>query len=136
MNEKKKGKYSGSCLCGAVAFSFTGTLDDVWFCHCTQCRKNYGMYGAFIGVPRKMLKINKAKRTTYRSSGNTKRTFCHKCGSPITWDREGHDSIYILAGLIDGNTKIVSAKHIFIKNKGTYYEVCDRWPQYKTVPKK
>ncbi|MEN9558741.1 MAG: hypothetical protein RL141_1110 [Candidatus Parcubacteria bacterium] len=135
MNGRQKDRHSGSCLCGAVVFSFTGKLDDVWFCHCTQCRKNYGMYGAFVGVPRKSFKINKAKVTSYRSSADTKRTFCYKCGSPITWDRKGHEGIYVLVGLIEGKVKVMSAKHIFTKDKGAYYEICDQWPKYKTVPK-
>ena len=49
----------GSCLCGAVKFSFEGVLDDAYFCHCIQCRKNYGMHGAFVGVARDKLTVSK-----------------------------------------------------------------------------
>ena len=133
---RKAVKHSGSCLCGAVKYFFTGSLDDVWFCHCSQCRKNYGMYGAFVGVPRESFSINKTKKSrSYKSSANTTRTFCGVCGSPITWDRKGYSRIYVLAGVLDGKAKITDGKHIFTKDKGGYYKICDSFPQYKTTPK-
>lgn len=129
-------KHSGSCLCGSVKFSFEGPLDDIWFCHCSQCRKNYGMYGAFVGVLHDSLKINKSKYlNSYRASKDVKRTFCSKCGSPILWDKKGLKYVYILLGLLDEKVNIKKANHIHTKNKGGYYKICDKWPQYKTVPK-
>jgi hypothetical protein len=129
-------KLKGSCLCGGVSFSITSTLDDVWFCHCTQCRKNYGTYGTFIGIPRKSFSVKtKKKLTSYESSTDTKRSFCAICGSPISWDRKGHERIYIHAGLIDGKVSVKSGKHIFMKDKGAYYKIGDSFPQFKTTPK-
>ncbi len=134
--KKKLAKHSGSCQCGAIRFSFGGVLDDIWFCHCTQCRKNYGMYGAFVGTLRENFTINKTRKLrSYKSSADIRRTFCGTCGSPITWDRKGYTRIYVLAGLLDGKVKITHGKHIFTKNKGGYYQICDSLPQYKTVPK-
>lgn len=128
--------HRGSCNCRAIKFSFTGPLDDVLFCHCTRCRKNYGMYGAFVGAMRDVFKINKTKHLkSYRSSANVTRTFCGLCGSPITWGRDGSDRVYVLLGLLDEKARIKSARHIFTKDKGAYYEICDKWPQSKKVPK-
>ena len=128
--------HRGSCGCGAIKFSFTGSLDDVWFCHCSQCRKNYGMYGAFVGALRDSFKINRTKKLlSYKSSSNTTRTFCGNCGASITWDRKGYARVYVLLGLLDEKARIKSAQHIFTKDKGAYYDICDHWPQFKTAPK-
>ena len=119
-------RHTGSCLCGATRFSFTGRLDDLYFCHCSQCRKNYGLYGAFAGVVRGALVMNKSDQLkSYRSSKNTVRTFCGACGSPIAWDRTDHERIYVLMGALDGTVETTGAKHIYVKDKGAYYTICE-----------
>jgi hypothetical protein len=117
-------KTRGACLCGAIRFSFTGTLDDAYFCHCNQCRKNYGMHGAFLGVARDKLVINKSKfLTSYKSSQSTVRQFCGKCGSPIVWDRKGYENIYVCLGLLDGKISMPKVTNIHTKDKGRYYDI-------------
>ncbi|MGN6517716.1 MAG: GFA family protein [Rhizomicrobium sp.] len=122
---KRRGKrHRGSCLCGAVHFSFIGTLDDAYFCHCSQCRKNYGMHGAFVGVARDALVVDKARTLkTYRSSRSTVRTFCGKCGSPISWDRKGYGNIYVCLGLLEGKIAPPKIINIYTKDKGAYYRL-------------
>ena len=62
-------KHLGSCLCGATRYSFVGDLDDGYFCHCSQCRKNYGLYGALVGVVRSTFVMTKsAKLRSFKSS--------------------------------------------------------------------
>jgi hypothetical protein len=118
-------KHRGACLCGVVKFSFSGDLDDAYFCHCTQCRKNYGMHGAFVGVARDALVISDPKKvlTSYKSSRSTVRQFCGRCGSPISWDRKGYENIYLCLGLIDGEAKPAKIKNIHTKDKGAYYKL-------------
>ena len=41
---------SGSCLCGAVRFRTKGSLRGVVYCHCSQCRKQTGLYYAATDV--------------------------------------------------------------------------------------
>jgi hypothetical protein len=117
-------KNRGTCLCGAVGFSFVGSLDEAYFCHCTQCRKNYGMHGAFVGVDRDALVVTGSKfLTSYRSSRSTVRAFCRRCGSPISWDRKGYERIYLPLGLLDGKITVPKVRNIHTKNKGAYYEI-------------
>jgi hypothetical protein len=119
-------RYTGSCLCGATRFSFTGKLDDLYFCHCSQCRKNYGLYGAFAGVVRGKLVMDKAEKLrSYKSSKTTTRTFCGICGSPIAWDRTDHENIYLLMGALDGDIQTTGAKNIYVDDKGGYYTICE-----------
>lgn len=123
MREKR---YSGSCLCGATRFSFVGKLDDLYFCHCSQCRKNFGLYGAFAGVNRDAFAVDSAKKLrSYKSSKSTTRTFCGACGSPISWDRKGFENIYVLMGALDGKIRTSGAKHIHVRDKGGYYKICN-----------
>jgi hypothetical protein len=34
--------YTGSCLCGGVAYEIDGELEPIQVCHCSQCRKAQG----------------------------------------------------------------------------------------------
>ena len=80
------------------------------------------MHGAFVGVERDVLVLNKSKTLkTYRSSPGTIRTFCGKCGSPITWDRRGYENIYVCLGLLDGKITVPKVTNIHTKDNGGYY---------------
>ena len=119
-------RHTGSCLCGAARFSFVGELDELYFCHCSQCRKNYGLYGAFAGVDRDAFVMDKAETLkSFRSSRNTSRRFCGICGTPVSWERDGDERLYVLMGALDGDARATGAKHIYIEDKGRYYEICD-----------
>src|SRR3989344_6790105 len=121
MAEKTK-NLKGSCLCGKVRFSLAGPYSGLWFCHCTQCRKNYGLYGAFIGVADENAKVKHPENIRwYRSSKEVKRGFCKMCGSPIMWKKKDSTHTFFLPGLIDGRTYMKRGKNIFVKEKGDYY---------------
>ena len=93
-------------------------------------------YGAFAGVPKEKLAIDNPKGLAhYRSAAGSIRSFCKKCGSPITWNTEDQPNIYILLGLLNGKVDIADAKHIWTSDKGDYYKICDDWPRYKIYPK-
>jgi hypothetical protein len=101
-----------------------GDLDDGYFCHCSQCRKNYGLYGAFVGVARSTFVMTKsAKLQSFKSSKSTTRTFCGACGAGIAWDRKGYDRIHVLTGTIDGPIKPRPGRHIHTKDRGRYYRI-------------
>ncbi len=128
----------GSCLCGGVRFEAKVSKDDMlYYCHCKQCRKNYGLYSAAIGVPREDFKIKKGEKLVkqFESSKSVMRSFCGTCGSPVLWDNKKLPLVYILAGLIDGKTNAKKRTHIYTASKGDYYDLCDKFPKYKTVPK-
>jgi hypothetical protein len=120
----KSKAFRGACLCGDVRVSFKGALDDAYFCHCVQCRKNYGMHGAFVGVERDKLVIeNPRKMRLFKSSKSTMRAFCKRCGSPIFWDRNGYERIYVCMGLLDGKIAPRRIANIHTENKGAYYKL-------------
>jgi hypothetical protein len=82
------------------------------------------MHGAFVGVARDALVIQPSKTlTTFKSSRSTIRTFCGRCGSPISWDRKGYERIYVCLGLLDGRITAPKVKNIHTRNKGAYYAI-------------
>ena len=122
---------NGSCLCGDVRYRVSGPLSDVVGCHCSQCRKQTGHYmpAARVRMEHFTLIEDRGLRW-YRASEFAGRGFCGRCGSMLFWRSDSADQIAIAAGSIDGPTGLVTAAHIFVADKGDYYQLDDDLPQY------
>jgi hypothetical protein len=126
MSELKR----GACLCGRVSFTVAGDLCAPDACHCVQCRKQSGHYFASANVPRAMLVITGQENVSwYQSSVNVRRGFCSTCGSFLFWDPLARDWIAIAMGAFDTPTATHLEKHIFVADKGDYYDITDGLPQ-------
>lgn len=122
--------HKGSCLCGAVRFSVSGELPAPNACHCTRCRKHHGHYEAGTDVDRDAVSIEGAdKLTWYQSSEKARRGFCSICGSSLFFDPVMGDWIGISMGAFDTPTHTKLARHIFVADKGDYYDIADGLPQ-------
>jgi len=122
--------FNGSCLCGAVTFVVTGPLGEANACHCTACRKHSGHYEASVDVPRDRVQISGTDALRwYQSSEKVRRGFCGTCGSTLFWDPVFRDWTAIALGAFDGPTGVWLARHIFVSEKGDYYDITDGLPQ-------
>jgi hypothetical protein len=122
--------HTGSCLCGAVRFEVRGDLPGPDACHCTQCRKHSGHYFASTDVARAALTIRGEEHVHwYQSSAKVRRGFCAQCGSSLFWDPIFKDRIGIAMGAFDTPTGTRLAIHIFVADKGDYYDIADGLPQ-------
>jgi hypothetical protein len=120
----------GSCLCGAVSFEVDGPLRPPDACHCTQCRKQSGHFWASTDVPRAALAIQGADNLTwFKSSEKVRRGFCSTCGAALFWDPIHKDVMGIAMGAFDDPTDTHLAIHIFVAEKGDYYDIVDGLPQ-------
>jgi hypothetical protein len=127
--------HEGSCLCGAVRFTVAGSLPPPDACHCTQCRKHSGHYFVSTDVPRSTLTIEGADKVTwFRSSEKVQRGFCSICGSTLFWDPIGKDWTAVAMGAFAPPTDTKIKIHIFVAEKGDYYDIADGLPQAKTFP--
>ncbi len=123
---------SGSCLCGAVRFDVSVPLKPPDACHCTICRKSSGHYFASTDAPRDAVTIHGAEHVTwYQSSDKVRRGFCATCGSPLFFDPLHRDWIGLAMGAFDGPTDTRLAIHIFVADKGDYYDITDDLPQHQ-----
>ena len=122
--------HKGACLCGAVSFEVAGELLPPDACHCSQCRKHSGHVFASTDVPRTAVTIHGADNLTwFRSSEKVRRGFCATCGSSLFWDPIHRDFIGIAMGAFEPPTGTHLAIHIFVADKGDYYDITDGLPQ-------
>lgn len=123
----------GRCLCGAIEFKFDADRDDVIVCHCGQRRAWSGHLWASLNAPFDTLKITKGEESLgwFRSSDYARRGFCRECGSALFWrgDRLDDYNHRIAAGALDADAPMKLAEHIFVADKGAYYDIADGLPQ-------
>ena len=126
----------GSCLCGAVRLEIDEPLEKApEACHCSQCRKQTGNFFVGVNVRRTALRVIGEDRVTYYpSSEKVRRGFCGTCGSVLFWKPtiEGYGWTSVALGCLDTDMKLEIAKHTFVGEKGTYYEITDDAPRLET----
>jgi hypothetical protein len=123
--------HRGSCLCRAVTFEVSGPLAPPDGCHCRQCRKQSGHFFASTDVEESRLTIHDSGGLKwFGSSPRVRRGFCSTCGSSLFWDPLDSDKIAIAMGAFDGPTETRMHMHIFVAEKGDYYETDDGLPQH------
>ena len=120
----------GGCLCGAVRYEVRGPLREVIACHCTQCRKTSGHFVCATQCAEDNMTIVENRGLAwFQSSATARRGFCRICGGNLFWKPEKGGAISIMAGTLDGETGLAISHHIFVADKGDYYEIVDGLPQ-------
>ncbi len=109
----------GSCLCGKVTFTVAAELKPPDACHCVQCRKHSGHYFASTDVPKAAVTV----------TGEENVTWFHSSAKVRRGDPPARDWIGIAMGAFDTPTATHLAMHIFVAEKGDYYEIKDGLPQ-------
>lgn len=127
-------KYIGGCLCGEVRFEITGEIQDIVYCHCSQCRKAQGSAYATNGnVDVKAFKFISGERelTGYKSSPGQTKYFCKHCGSPIiSKSKSSPDKVRVRLGTIETDISERPGAHIFASSKANWEEIEGSLPQY------
>ncbi|QLF70724.1 GFA family protein [Peteryoungia desertarenae] len=122
--------HEGRCLCEAVRLKVSGPLTELSFCHCSQCRRQTGLYYATTDVLMDKLSIEGEENVRwYRSSAKASRAFCGQCGSALFWHADGSPRIAVMAGVFDMPTGLSGGRHIYCEDKGDFYDL----PQARDV---
>ncbi len=122
--------HNGSCLCGAVAFTIDGDLSPPSACHCGQCRKQSGHIWSSTWTHQDNLSFTASDTLRWFSASDiARRGFCAQCGSFLFWQHNDEDTISISMGAFDEPTGLMLSQHIFVADKGDYYDITDDLPQ-------
>ena len=123
----------GTCLCGAVGVEIDEPLEHApEACHCSKCRKQTGNFFVGVNVRGSRLRIAGEEHVKwYQSSEKVQRGFCSVCGSTLFWKPTiaGYPWTSVALGCLDSSIDLVIAKHTFVADKGSYYEITDGAPQ-------
>jgi hypothetical protein len=132
MSDRSTPVKTGGCLCGSVRYEVRGTLRPVVMCHCTQCRRTTGHFMAATAARLADFRLlSEGELRWYQSSQQARRGFCARCGSTLFWEGEARDYLSIAAGTLDDSSGLIVAAHIFVGDKGAYYDIDDPVPQIR-----
>ena len=121
---------TGRCACGAVSFTAEGPFRDAIACHCRSCRYQSGHYLAATAAAMDKVAIECAEQLTwYEATTHARRGFCRTCGTLMFWEPASRTHLSIMMGAIDDPGDIRLTAHIFVAEKGGYYEIGDGLPQ-------
>jgi hypothetical protein len=132
-------KYTGGCLCGAVAYAITGEPEATLVCHCKDCQKYTGSaFATVIFFTNDLVQIT-GELQGYDSAtdaGNVMtRTFCPTCGTHITENSTGFPGVVVLtAGTLDDPSWIKPTAQCFAGRKQPWAYLTDEIQKFDGLP--
>jgi hypothetical protein len=124
--------FEGGCLCGAVRYRATGAPRYATSCHCPTCRRASGApFVAWATFPRGEVVFERGEPAGYESSPGVERTFCRRCGTPLTYRRlDRPDEIDVTIGSLDDPDAIAPTDHTWTRHQLRWLSLRDALPFY------
>jgi hypothetical protein len=96
-------EHTGRCLCGAVRYRATGAPKWIANCHCDSCRRATGApITTYAGFAVERFAVVAGAPERFPSSPGVTRTFCRRCGSPLTYEgTRWPGEVHVLIGTMD-----------------------------------
>jgi hypothetical protein len=95
--------YRGSCFCGAVELTVTGSPAGMGYCHCTSCRQwSAGPVNAFTLWKPDQVKFTKGESNlgTYNKTEISYRKWCKTCGGHVLTDHPTLGLVDVFAAVL------------------------------------
>jgi hypothetical protein len=136
MSDDDKTAASGGCLCGAVRFRAEGKPSWTSYCHCQSCRRATGSpVAAFAGYPEDRFSYTRGSPQVFESSPGVWRSFCGRCGSPLTYRAEKYPGeVHILIGSLDAPEDFAPRAHVFCAERISWFETTDEARRFASLP--
>lgn len=126
--------HGGSCLCGDIRFMAHGEPRAVFHCHCSSCRRQTGaVVASFAVFPMSGDRFRwvKAAPSEFHSSPGVTRSFCPRCGTPLSYQAEKYpDEIHLNIGVFDRPQDFVPNAHYYTAEKIAWFETADEAPRH------
>lgn len=122
----------GGCLCGAVRYRVTGQPVALTLCHCRSCRLASGAPSVAWAVFRSSdFAFLSGEPVSFNSSPSVVRTFCGRCGTPLTYQRAlWPDTVDVTTVTLDAANEFPPAKEIWTEQKLSWECLNEDLPHY------
>jgi hypothetical protein len=122
----------GGCLCGGVRYRASGQAYGITHCHCQTCRRASGApFVTWAGFDADKFAYTQGRPVAYASSSHVVRTFCGKCGTPLTYRRlDLPNSIDVTVGSMDAPQSLQPEDHTWTESRLPWIALCDDLPSY------
>lgn len=127
--------FKGHCLCGAVRFEAQG--DPLWVvhCHCESCRRaTSSPMTTYVGFAADKVKWSGEARRSFASSPGVQRTFCARCGAPMSFagDRWPGE-IHLFAASFEDASRLEPSAHVHVEEQLPWLRLGDGLARYATT---
>lgn len=125
----------GGCLCGAVRYRIDGAPLVSGVCHCRTCRKAASSpVLPFLTFHVDQFLFTRGKPADFRSSSAVTRSFCDRCGSPLTYRNDGEPGqIDVMTCSLDDPEAFPPTHHVWVGYKIAWLHIADGLPAYDTT---
>lgn len=125
---------TGGCLCGSVRYQSSGVSTHPTLCHCSTCRRASGAHLlGWVTFSKQEFRFTAIPPTEFHSSTKVTRTFCSRCGTPLTyWHENSPNEIDVTIGSLDAPDKVAPADHIWMSDALAWDKPTDGLPQYES----
>ena len=112
-------EHTGRCLCGAVRYRAAGAPKWIANCHCESCRRATGApMASYAGFAAERFAYTAGAPTRFASSPGVTRSFCGRCGSPLTYEgARWPGEVHVLIGTLDRPEDFVPTGNAFVEEK-------------------
>ncbi len=124
--------FEGGCLCGAVRYRATGAASLATLCHCTSCRRAAGAPAvAWVTFPTGSFAFSRGEPVRFRSSPPVVRSFCGRCGTPLTYLHERFpEGMDVTTASLDEPGRAPPVDHTWVSERLPWWRPEPRWPEF------
>ena len=124
----------GGCLCGAVRYRIRGEPLSSGTCQCHTCRKaSAAAIGPWITVNSEDFSFTAGQPVAYNSSPPATRTFCGRCGTPLTFGHTSYEGkkIDVTTVSLDDPETFPPMGHVWTSHKLSWMKLADGLPSFE-----
>ena len=126
----------GGCLCGAVRYRVAGAPIVSATCQCRTCRKaSAAAIVPWIHVDAAHFAITAGRPVEFASSPSVTRTFCGRCGTPLTyWKTSYGPKIDVTTCSLDDPDAFAPSVHLWTSHRLGWMALADGLPSFDEAP--
>jgi hypothetical protein len=120
----------GGCLCGAVRYRIEGEPLVSVTCQCRSCRRASGAAVVpWLHVSSERFSIIAGQPAEFHSSPTVTRTFCDRCGTPLTYRRSDYGAaIDVTTCSLDDPDACPPVAHVWTGHRLGWMKLADDLP--------
>jgi hypothetical protein len=123
---------TGGCQCGAIRYSARNAADPA-ICHCRMCQKAVGsVFWPFLKVYVADLDWTRGRPSLYRSSAAGERGFCALCGTPLTFQQVGRETMDLSIGSLDEPARLEPIRQHWVATRVPWFRGLGDLPEVQS----
>lgn len=124
---------SGGCSCGAIRYEVQGRPTNTMVCHCRTCRRVAGApVVAWVTFPTARFRFVQGEPANFHSTAPVTRTFCHDCGTPLTYAHTGSpETVDVTTCTLDDPDAFPPTHHSWLSHDLAWVKFGDGLPTFR-----